>query len=155
MAANSSLGSVRSLLPVQVAQRDPGDNSFPGPSRLGMANGNQGSRQVGSVSFEGPSGQGPRWANYNVYLHYSRTRSMWLKPSSGPNSSSLAIRRSTSPRSEDLLSLMRMKTRAQKSGSPQTAVGSNTLLIMVPWHKWQPLRSWEPWHCLLLTHTHQ
>ena len=56
-------------------------------------------------------------------------------PSTGPGSSSLAARRSISPRSEDLLSLMQMnlETWWQKSGSFQMAVGSNTALITAPW----------------------
>ena len=56
MAANSSLlGSACSLLPVQVAQRDPGDNPFQDLQDWHAVR-NQGSRQVGSVSLEGPSG---------------------------------------------------------------------------------------------------
>ena len=54
-----------------------------------------------------------------------RTRNMWLKPSAGPSSSSLAARRSTSLRSGDLPSSTRMNLRTwwQKSNSSQTAVG--------------------------------
>jgi len=49
----------------------------------------------------------------------------------------LATRRSTSPRSRDLLSLTQMNLKPwwQKSGSSHMAVGSNTPLIVVLWTK--------------------
>lgn len=58
-----------------------------------------------------------------------------MRPYAGPSSSSLAARRSTSPRSGALLSLMRtnLKIWWPKSGSSQMAVGSNTSLIVAPW----------------------
>ena len=56
MAANSSLlGSICSLVPVQVAQRDPRDSPFQDLQDW-HAVPSQGSRPVGSVSLEGPSG---------------------------------------------------------------------------------------------------
>ena len=63
-----------------------------------------------------------------------RRRGMWLRPYSGPSSRSLAARRSTSPKTRDLLSLMQMnlKTWWQKSSS------SDASLIVVPWtNGWQ------------------
>ena len=144
MTANSSLfGSVCSLVPVQVAQRDPGDSPFQDLQDW-HAVPSQGSRPAGSVSLEAPVAfQREQWsgstlAKLCLTTPSSRTRSMWLKSSLGLSSSSLAIRRSTSPRSGDLLSLMRMKTWAQKSGSPRMAVGSNTSLIMAPWTNGRP-----------------
>ena len=73
-----------------------------------------------------------------------------------PSSSSLAARRSTSLRSGDLPGSMRMKLRTwwQKSDSSQTAVGSNTSLIVVPWTNGGPCTH-EHQCCRLLNHAHQ
>ena len=62
-----------------------------------------------------------------------------MRPSAGPSSSSLAARKSTSPRS-DLLSSMQinMKTRRQKSSSPQRAVGSDTSVVVAGWISGRP-----------------
>ena len=86
--------------------KGPWRQPFPGPSCC-HAVPSVGSRQVGACLWKAPghSGQGPCWPNHNVCAPNSRTRSMWLKSSWGPVSSSLAIRRSTSPRSGDLPSL--------------------------------------------------
>ena len=69
-----------------------------------------------------------------------RRRGIWLRPYSRPSWSSLAAKRSTSPKTRDLLSLrqMNLKTWWQKSGSFQMATGSNTTLIVVPWKNGGP-----------------
>uniref|UniRef100_A0AAF6Z153 Ribosomal protein L10e/L16 domain-containing protein n=1 Tax=Bos taurus TaxID=9913 RepID=A0AAF6Z153_BOVIN len=78
------------------------------------------------------------------------------QPSAGPSSSSLAARRSTSLRSGDLPSSTRMNLRTwwQKSDSSQTAVGSNTSLIVVLWTNGGPCTH-EHQCCPLLNHAHQ
>ena len=75
--AASSVVYAACCLCSKVAQRDPGDSPFQDLQDW-HAVPSQGSRQVGSVSLEGlsgqwpskgHSGQGPRWPNYNVYPH--------------------------------------------------------------------------------------
>ena len=69
-----------------------------------------------------------------------RNKEHVMRPSTRPSSSSLATRRSTSPRTGDLLSLIRMNLKPwwQKSSLSWMAVGSNTSLIMVPWTNGRP-----------------
>lgn len=98
---------------------------------------NLGSRQVCVVSLESPRVQWPG----SILAKSScpsvpscRTRSMWSRTSARPSSSFLATRRSTAPRSGDLLSLMWMNLKIwwQKCSSSQMALVPNKSLIMAP-----------------------
>ena len=79
-----------------------------------------------------------------------RSIAAWVSPlllASGPMTQLfLSLSRSTSLRSGDLPSSMRMKLRTwwQKSDSSQMAVGSNTSLIVVPWTNGGPCTHEHP-----------
>ena len=89
-----------------------------------------------------------------------RSIAAWVSPlllASGPMTQLfLSLSRSTSLRSGDLPSSTRMNLRTwwQKSDSSQTAVGSNTSLIVVPWTNGGPCTH-ERQCCPLFNHAHQ
>lgn len=99
---------------------------------------NLGSRQVCAMPLKAPghSGQDLHWLSHNVHPQQAAEQEAydWGLPA-GTSSSSLAVRRCTSQRSGNLLSLMRMnlKTWWQKICSSEMALGSCTSLIVVPW----------------------
>lgn len=96
------------------------------------------SKKICRVPLEHPRTQWPQYTLVKSSCPLApswRIRNTWLRPYRGPSSSSLAKRRFTCPKGEDLLSLKSMNLNRwwQKSNSSHLAVGSNTSLIMAPW----------------------
>ena len=146
MAANSSsiLSRVCSLLLVWVALKDFGDRPFQWTFMSDLM-----LFPIYTGAFGKPQGL-PKGSILVKSLYPStprcRTKSMWMSPHTGPNSSYLAARRSTSPRSGALLSLtwMNLKVWWLKSSSSQMT-GIKYIHNHGPWTNSGPsLYSWEP-----------
>ena len=117
------------------------------------------SRQVCKMPLESPRAQWPGSTLDKTPCPPSlscRAGSMWLRSSAEPSESFLDTWRSTSPRSRDLLFNADEfeNTVAEKQFIPD-GCGVKYIPSRGPQNKWWPLCSWEPWHCPLLTYTHQ